>query len=360
MVETPQFRTGIHATERSEGSMDPRHHQYTQSAEGPQTELQPLHGQEFLFPSNTNIPSNKAQSQEDQVDNDEESSIDSFKGSQEMAALQFAMNVACADAISDESEEEENTNPPLTQRTNDAVSALIGFQYVEQPQEEESTHTMASTPPLPPPTPPPPPPPPPIMAPPPPPPPQIMTRPVPQPQQQPMRRPPTQALSTNDIFDLLEEHGLSGLTTEEQQTVNSCERGKYNKRYVRNQDALESRFFDTLLKFGGEAMHKLCQMVPVHPSSDEVEPLFYRILAGPKTSKKKHILDRCLVLISVKWKKTSPKDQVGDEYEPATFVKMIQQLFLVFRRKNIQFDWKKDFNDKGEFHGQMKEKWRKI
>ena len=114
------------------------------------------------------------------------------------------------------------------------------------------------------------------------------------------------------------------------------------------------------MKFGGVAMEKLCIIVPVQNGSDEVDRLFYRVIGGDKNPKKQKIIDQCLILIAMKWKKTTPKAEIGQEYEPATFCKMIQQLFLVFRRKNILYDWKSDFNNKGEFHGQMKEKWRKT
>ena len=44
----------------------------------------------------------------------------------------------------------------------------------------------------------------------------------------------TETPSTDDIFDLIQTHGLAGLTTQEQEEVNNCQRGKNNKKYVKN------------------------------------------------------------------------------------------------------------------------------
>ena len=40
--------------------------------------------------------------------------------------------------------------------------------------------------------------------------------------------------------------------------------------------------------------------------------------------------------------------------------KYFQQLFYVFGRKGIQYDWTADFNDRGQFHGIMIDHWKQI
>ena len=52
--------------------------------------------------------------------------------------------------------------------------------------------------------------------------------------------------------------------------------------------------------------------------------------------------------------------EVGGEYQPAAFVKMMKNLFLVFKQKGIQFTMNDDFNGSGQFHGHCKAKWIEL
>ena len=145
---------------------------------------------------------------------------------------------------------------------------------------------------------------------------------------------------------------------EENKKIRDNQNSKNRKRHIDNQDKLELRFFLTLEESGGEAMDLLCLLVEAdYNNKKTLDRSFYNIVGGSKDSTKKVILDRCLVLIGHKWRKKSPPKEVGKMYEPASFCKMMSNLFVVFERKGIKFDWKRDFNGKGEFHGQMKSKW---
>jgi hypothetical protein len=42
----------------------------------------------------------------------------------------------------------------------------------------------------------------------------------------------------NEIYQLLQIHGFSGLSAEERDTINKCQRGKNNEKYLRNQNSL--------------------------------------------------------------------------------------------------------------------------
>ena len=125
-----------------------------------------------------------------------------------------------------------------------------------------------------------------------------------------------------------------------------------------NQDKLEINFFAMLEESGGEAMDLLCLLVEAEYNNKKtLDRAFCNIIGGSKDSIKRVILDRCLVLIGHKWRKLSPPKEKGQMYEPTSFCKMTTNLFVVFTRKGVKFDWKKDFNGKGEFHGQMKSKF---
>lgn len=178
-------------------------------------------------------------------------------------------------------------------------------------------------------------------------------------------QPPTRVSADEEgmrIMRHLQQFGLDGLTSEEKAHVDGCKSGKNSPKHINNQCTLERRFFDTLKDFGGPALQSLCiwQKQIYKPGQEEHDRSFCNVVGGTKHAIKKVILDRCFTLIGHKWKKLHPPSEVGEECEPSSFAKMTQQLGLKFKAKGIEHDWKKDFNDRGQFHGQMKEKWKRM
>jgi hypothetical protein len=276
-------------------------------------------------------------------DGSDDSSIDSFQGSQSQADMQAAFlagTMGIPPPVIPPTDPSPEAPPAMTQNTSEAVGALMGLQAnIPPPPIAETQQQIIPN----------------------------VQQTIPQQRQQnlqvqpiPNPSPHTSVPTTNDIFELIQANGFSGLTEDEQQEIAACHRGANHEKYIRNQDALEVRFFETLENFGGVAMEKLSQLAPVNDGTGLFDRLFYLLLSGEKTERKRVIVDRCMVLIAQKWRKLSPPKEAGDPYQPSAWNKMMQQLFLVFRQKGMKFDFKKDFNGKGEFHGQMKTKWAKI
>ena len=257
---------------------------------------------------------------------------------------------------SDESEDEEDYEydvsttehqeqasmppPPLTQNRAEAVDTLLQFQYVQQ----QSNH-----------------------------------------HQQPM--PPHQPTATaaapslgNQVQALMQHHGLqedgnlfgsghynakdilqgSGLTDQEKNFIQSNNRGKNTNAYEQGKDALERRFFDTLVAFGGTALQPLTEMIPMDFGNGVVlDRAFYRLMAGPKTPEKKKQIKACLMLCFMKWT-CSTGARKGGLLEPATFDKYMQKLSYVWRDKGIQYNYKIDFNTRGGFHGLVIQRWQQY
>jgi hypothetical protein len=228
--------------------------------------------------------------------------------------------------------------PAMTQNTHEAVGALMGLHststvFPTMPQNQQQMH-------------------------------QVLHQQAPSQQSHSLPNPvspaPGEYLPQNakEVLDLLRETGMS-LTDAERAEVQACTRSKNKKKYDDTQIALEDRIFKMLEDFGSKALEMLCKYVPM-PNSNEHGRLFYRILAGHCDAKKKEILNECLILIAMKWKKLSPPAEKGNDYQPDSWCKYMQQLFIVFRKNGLLFDWKRDFNEKGEFHGQMKTRWAKL
>jgi hypothetical protein len=129
---------------------------------------------------------------------------------------------------------------------------------------------------------------------------------------------------------------MVGLSIEENRKIKEERQGKNKKRCMTNQCHLEERFFPTLEECGGDAMDLLCLTAPAdHDNKKTCNCSFCDMVGGLKNSTKKHLLDCCLVLVEHKWHKLSPAQERGHDFEPAAFVKMIAQLFLVFKRHSV-------------------------
>jgi hypothetical protein len=126
------------------------------------------------------------------------------------------------------------------------------------------------------------------------------------------------------------------------------------KKYQRSNNSIEARFFDTIKEFGGPALAPLCEMQ--QDGLLQKRRVFYILCKGKKTDTKYYILNKCLTLCSLKWKHS----RTGKTLESSTFVQYIKQLFTIFRKEGVEYDYLSDFNKDGEFHAVTKAMWIKA
>lgn len=243
-----------------------------------------------------------------------------------------------------EEDARNNQHPVLTQRTADGANALLSlFNANDQPQQQPNQDFQQPL--------------------------------LPQPQ-------PLQESSSNNsnssngnasngslnsnlvasIAATLKNDGLDCLEPEEKNLVNNCQRGKNDKTYNNKQKALEEKFFSTLKLYGGKTFEPLLELVPADYShGQEMDYAFYNQLGGEKNYDSKVIMNSALILMVVKWKKESgKKEEIGKPLQPNTFNQYMKLLFYLFKAKGIQFEYDKDFNRPGEFHGVLIDQWNAI
>ena len=161
------------------------------------------------------------------------------------------------------------------------------------------------------------------------------------------------------IYDSLTKDGIEGLSKEEKDFVTKVKRGGNTTYYINQCKARVKRFFDTIEEFGGNQLKKLLKKVPSNYSCGTKEDYaFYNILGGEKNDIKKYILNQCLVLCCMKWVILKGAKK-GKPYQPSTFDKMMQSIGYDWLAKGIKFNYKEDFNDQGEFHGVVKDFWKR-
>jgi len=152
----------------------------------------------------------------------------------------------------------------------------------------------------------------------------------------------------------------SGLAAEELALASNTEPGKNTKNYDESKLSVERQFFDTLMTYGGKSMEPLLAMVDIDYGNGIIKDYaFYRLLGGDKSPDKTKYLEAALILCAVKWKciRGANKDK---PLQPNSFEKEIQKLFYIFKEKGIQYNYKKDFNSRGGFHGVVIQKWTNI
>ncbi len=129
------------------------------------------------------------------------------------------------------------------------------------------------------------------------------------------------------------------------------------KEYERSQRGVESCFFDTLEKYGGDG---LCQLMLYDNDSFKQERIFYIKLRGEISEEKRFILNKCLIKKALKWRNRKPgKKTFRKQYQPSTWDTLLKYLFSIFRCKNIVYNYATDFNGEGKFHGVLATTWAK-
>jgi len=174
--------------------------------------------------------------------------------------------------------------------------------------------------------------------------------------------PDDDAALADQIANSLRKDGITGLSEAERAEVANCKRGKNKSKYMNTQASLKKRFFDTLATYGGHLAVLAQEEKPNPYDLSEESPLdkrWFAVVGGPKNASKKKIINDSFVCVFKKWTcKSGPK--IGQQYEPSTFDKYMEQLTLVFQDAGVQHSYSQDFNKGGEFHGVVLEKWEQI
>ena len=124
---------------------------------------------------------------------------------------------------------------------------------------------------------------------------------------------------------------------------------------------LKSRFFNAIGTFSGKALKPLLPIVKCDCNGASIQDrAFHNIIGREKNELKRMALNQRLCLCGLKWTASGGKKQ-GQVLQPGTLKGHInfKSLFFVFRRKGIQDDWEKDFNDRKELHGLVMTIWEK-
>jgi len=165
-----------------------------------------------------------------------------------------------------------------------------------------------------------------------------------------------------ELASFSREHGLDGLDEEEKKHVENCNEGKNSTKHQNKQASLETQFMDTIAIFGGHLKTLATESKPnknhlTEPNS--IDKRFYAVCGGEKNPAKHKIVNNCLVLCAMKWNCKSGRNK-GKALQSSSFNKCMEQLFIVLAEKGIRYSYLQDFNKKGDFHGVVKGRWRKI
>jgi hypothetical protein len=137
--------------------------------------------------------------------------------------------------------------------------------------------------------------------------------------------------------------------------------GKRSKKTEYKIVNLIKRWFSTIQDHGGDILCNLLVMVPADYAEGRTHDYaFFNVLGGEKNLDKTAILNKCCILCGMKWLCLSGKTK-GQTLAPISFTKYMSTIFNEFRmRKGMKYDFRTDFNDKGQFHGVMIVNWNRI
>ena len=137
--------------------------------------------------------------------------------------------------------------------------------------------------------------------------------------------------------------------------------GKRTKKTEAKIANLIKRWFTTIKDHGGDILSSLLVVVASDSTGGRTNDYaFFNILGGEKTYEKTIILNKCCILCGMKWLCLTGKNK-GTPLAPISFTKYMSTVFNEFRCKNgLLYDFRNDFNDKGQFHGVMIVNWNKI
>ncbi|CAB9521406.1 unknown protein (Partial), partial [Seminavis robusta] len=191
-------------------------------------------------------------------------------------------------------------------------------------------------------------------------------KPVPPPQPKENSKNHNDAALAQRVLELAHEHGFDGMSTEKQNLVKNTKRGKNTKETETRKVSNENRFFQILKDHGGKPFEPLLQKVPVRyngysKDAKALDYAFFNVLGFSRDKQTHDILNKACIVVGLNLNKKIGKNGTkGDPFQPNSTEQFFRGAFAVLKRKGIQFDFDKDFNSPGEFHGVMKEHWASI
>jgi hypothetical protein len=119
--------------------------------------------------------------------------------------------------------------------------------------------------------------------------------------------------------------------------------------------------FETSRMHGGNIVEHLLAKVPAqYCDGCKEDYAFFNVLVGEKTYGKTVILNKCCILCGMKWLCLSGSNR-GNPLSPESFTKYMGIISFEFNNQfGMKFDFKNDFDDKGQFHAVMIVQWNSF
>jgi hypothetical protein len=177
--------------------------------------------------------------------------------------------------------------------------------------------------------------------------------------------PPPPLRTAVALADALEVDNNGSLDLDEDELELLSSAANTGKRTKKTEDKITNlikRWFTTIHDHGGDILRKnLLIMEPAEYSGGRIQDYaFFNMLGGEKTPAKTAILNKCCILCGMKWLCLTGKGK-GKTLAPVSFTKYMSTIFNEFRmKKGMTYDFRTDFNDKGQFHGVMIVNWNRI
>ena len=136
--------------------------------------------------------------------------------------------------------------------------------------------------------------------------------------------------------------------------------GKVTEKHAKKIQSRCARWFSTLEEHGGTLLKELLIVEPANYAQGRVNGYcFFNMVGGSCDTFKHTILNHCLVLCGMKWLCLSGANK-GKPLLPKSFCRYMGLIFAEFRKKGFEYDFRRDFDEKGDFHGVMIKRWETI
>ena len=133
--------------------------------------------------------------------------------------------------------------------------------------------------------------------------------------------------------------------------LSRTKRGKNESEYIRKIKNTMKRVWKTIQDYGGPVLQPLLEMVPANYAGKHVKDRrFYNVLGGEKNHLKHEILNQLFTLLVNKWHCLSG-ERKGLILQTDVFNFCMKLVSYDFEKKGILYNYKKDFNEEGQFHG---------
>ena len=154
-------------------------------------------------------------------------------------------------------------------------------------------------------------------------------------------------------------YGCDGAVFEEGEREKLENLTSNSKKYHDRVESVSKRMLDTATTMCGPKIAKLASSVHTSPTGGTVSML-YHMVSGDRSEAKKVIINQIMVQCALTWKLTRKyrDKKAGDHAESTTWDQWLKLLQSKFVQQNVNFNLKKDFFGKGEFHAVLEKAWK--